>query len=201
MHKCIGRLRGRAAPSDNWLDRLEALYPEARIHWAPAFQEFGRTVPRWIIANHTGSHVYRTLGAAMWQRVMALPPDERAPEVVYGAELMMDGGHVLRTYPPEAMEYEQDAVLRDLQEMRLSLADVSADLLKQAERKQTADRLALELRVNPGLQDKVGELYDLDPEWRRTADEMMDIAKDAWAIYFQNRKSFSSAGRPREVTA
>ncbi len=206
MHAALGRMRGRGAPPEEWLDRLHRLEPTAKLHWVPAFQAFGTVGPAWLVAAHTDSLAVRMLGAGIMARVMALPEAQRPVELIYGAELLQDGGEtVLGFYPPDQMAQGAEAVLEDLQRRQRDLADLPREALVQARRRETALRIADEIRHNPWLAEAmrerlVGEWADLDPEFRAVCQEMQDIAHEAYQTYFGQRKSFSSAGRPREVT-
>ena len=145
MDDIVGRLRGQTAPSPDVLRRLRDLMgPRVRLHWVPAYGDRGAV---WMLAERVGEEGYRACGAAIAQRYrdagQAMPLD-----MGLGVELMLDGDHVVATYPPA--QFGTDWMFQDLARNEREAKAMKAQVFSA---QRAAERRALEqeMAVNPAF--------------------------------------------------
>ena len=143
MHEVIGRLRGRAEPRADILDRLRDLMgPRVRLHWVPMTRDGDGA---WMLCERTAEPGYRACGAAILARYRAA--GKPVPEALwYAAECMQDGDHTVATYT-EA-QFGTDWMFAELARNEAE-AKAMKDAIFSAQRQAEQDAIDLECRNNP----------------------------------------------------
>lgn len=188
-HRALGRLRGKAEPREDILDRISAIRPTFRVHWHP--WEDGRDY--WLIANHVGTSVMRDMGRHALDRFLAQPDPK--PFDIAGAELLMDGGYVVRRFTEE--EFGTDYMVARLQSSDEILARAEREEAEAVKLRQlkTEWQLATDERLrNAAYKAYLEKLTELRPEWMAEQEAML---KEAWPYYMREARSVVL---PRAIT-
>lgn len=181
MHRALGRLRGKTAPREDILDRLLAIRDTYRVHWHP--WEDGRDY--WLVANHVGSEALRASGRYAMDRFMANP--DAKPHEIAGAELLMDGGWVVRRF--NEAEFGGDWMFQKLRRIDEELVKAEQENAQELRLKQ----LKLEWQVasherqrNAAFKAYLEALVEARPEWVADQEAML---KEAWPYYMREARS------------
>lgn len=143
MHEVLGRLRGKAAPRADILDRLRALMgPHVRVHWVPVTRDGDGA---WMLCERTGEPGYRWVGAAILARYRAA--GKPVPEALwYAAECMQDGDHTIATYTDP--QFGTDWMFAELARNEAEAKGMK-DAILSAQRQAERDAIDAECKQNP----------------------------------------------------
>lgn len=184
-HAAIGRLRGRAEPRQDILDRLLEIHPAFRVYWSPeshgpGYDEDGKLRVKpgfWEIHQYSPSPLRKEAGHAMLARLRALfdRKSESAKEqlnlgTIEYAEQMIDQVHYVWAVP-EAM-FGQDMMFEELRDIVAQTRRVQQEMeaeLKRAEARQVMQ----EGEDNPAFDEQMKLLW---------ADEYERICLDAKSV-------------------
>lgn len=187
MHHGLGRLRGKTPPADHILDRLVGICPTFKAHWQP-WAEDGKHY--WFIANHVGTPIYRATGQHCFQRLeqharaTGKPAD---PGLIAGAELMMDGGYIVRWFTDA--QFGTEWMFQELQAIgpRLQAIEAGMDQAHKLRRLKLEWQMCRDERnKNAAFRAYLDELVLQRPDW--IADQEA-ILKEAWPFYMRGRRS------------
>ena len=153
MHPALNRLRGRAAPRDDILDRLLRINPRFRVNWAPPS---GGRPGFWEIHEYRQDHrteLRRKAGAARRARFLKQdhgPLQRGNPGVLRQAEDWIDGLHFVAAFPEE--QWGGDWMFRELGESE-QLVQTELAALDRAIAAQARDDVEEERSANPEFDD------------------------------------------------
>lgn len=166
MHECVGRLRGKAEPRPDILDRLRALMgPRLRVSWVPLTRDGDGA---WMLCERTGEPGYRWCGAAILNRYRQA--GQPVPEALwYAAECMQDGDHTIATYT-EA-QFGTDWMFAELARNEAEARAMRQAILS-AQQQAERDAIDAECRQNPEFAAEWMQRYA--PEAAEAVDEVTE---------------------------
>lgn len=157
-HNAIARLRGRAEPREEILNRLLDINPNFRVGWIPEGREIdGVQRPAlWRIYEFTDHPMRRSAGHARFVRYERMSPAKQAenPGLVYQAEEALDGLNLVMDCLEE--EFGTDAMFQALQQAERDLAPLRGEV-KKAQDTQADDEIVEEMDANPEYSELVRE--------------------------------------------
>lgn len=163
QHKAIARLRGRAEPRQDILDRILEINPTYRVSWLPEGvhqkDHQGKDYFRpamWRIYELNENPIRRAAGFARLQRFEKWEKAKQAENIglVYDAQDWMDGLHLVAEYSEQFFGNEQ--MFDDLKRYELELAPFRGDVKKAQDDDANRDALD-EVDVNPEFAEMVRE--------------------------------------------
>lgn len=169
MHAAIGRLRGKAPPSDDVLDRLVALNPRFHVSWLPPHSDWCGGL--WAIYDRRGDHLWRAAGKARLDRYEREAPGKVSAELVYSCESIMDGDHMVSTFDDQ--QFGSDAMFRSLHEGEEAIRGI-LDKLEASLQDKEQHIIQSEYATNEQFREAVDSLY---PDFRNALVERVVVAQ------------------------
>jgi hypothetical protein len=167
-HTAIARLRGRAEPREDILDRLLQINPKFRVSWlppgAPQIDHEGQEYARpamWRVYEVNENPMRRAAGYARRQRFDRWGESKEGQErqaknmgILYDAEDWMDGLHLIGEFSEEFFGTER--MFESLKQGEIEIAPFR-DSVKEAQDNDSDTDALDEMDANPEFTDLVRE--------------------------------------------
>ena len=202
-HAALGNLRGRAAPSDLTLDRLQAMNPTFRLHWHPWFDGHWY----WLVTNAVASEIYRATGRYRRERLdLELRAEATAAGVapslwqntdrwratVAGCELMERGEYMVRRFT-EA-EFGSDFMFDELVKITQAVnhLDDADRVARNRERLRLEWQMAQsERKRNAKMEEWMQASREVYPEFFADQEAML---KESWGYHMAGQRHIAQPG-------
>lgn len=163
QHRAIARLRGRAEPREDILNRILEINPSFRVGWIPPgipIEKDGETYQRpaiWRIYEFRPNELRQAAAHASYRRFLGWLPEKQAqnPGLVFDLEDRVDCLHLVAEFSEDY--FGQDRMFEDLKQTERDLAPYRDDM-RLAQQQDAQREVEEEMDVNPEFSDYVREI-------------------------------------------